>query len=168
MMTKRRTWTALITLTLAALLLAACGLNLERNPDGSLRLETTMSEDSLQDEIAWAIADPLITNFTVDLRDGYVYVTADRKRVGSDVVDTMSFRLTLGAAYGHMTAVISDVVVDGFPVDEAHIDVWNQSIATRLERAGKRNEDSTLQEVLVEENSFKMVWHIETPRSKGE
>lgn len=153
---------------IASLLLASCGLSLERNPDGSLRLETSMTEESLQDEIDWAIADPLITNFTVDLKDGYVQVTADRKRVGSSVVDTMTFRLTLGAADGHMTAVISDVVLDGFSVEDEHVNVWNQTIATRLERAGKRNANSSLQEVIVREDGFKMVWRIETARSRGE
>jgi hypothetical protein len=167
-MNKRRIWITLGILSLVAIPLAACGLNLVRNPEGSLRLETTMTEESLRDETDWAITDPLITNFEVDLKDGYAAVTADRKRVGSDVIDTMSFRMTLGAADGHLTAEISDVVVDGIAVDEARIDNWNESIATRLERAGKRNADSTLQEVHVMEDSLKMVWRIETPRSKEE
>jgi hypothetical protein len=161
-------WWGIAALLVSTLVLSACGLSLERNPDGSLRLETSMTEESLQDEIDWAIADPLITNFETDFRPGYIHVTADRKRVGSEVIDTMTFRLTLGVADDHLTAVISDVVVDGFPVDDGRVDVWNQTIATRLERAGKQNADSSLQEVVVSDEAVTMVWRIETARSRGE
>ncbi len=158
----------LIILVGLASTLSACGLNLERNPDGSIRLETNITEQSLQNEIDIAIADPLITDFSTDLREGYVFVSADRKRVGSDVIDTMDFRLDLGESDGHLTAVISDVQLNDIPIDEARVAVWNQTIATRLERAGKRNPNSSLQEVLITGDAITMVWRIETAQSRGE
>lgn len=167
-MKSKLSFSTLRVLVCLACVLSACGLQLDRNPDGSIRLETNMTEQSLQSEIARAIADPLITNFSIDLREGFISVSADRKRIDSDVTDTMTFRLDLGESDGHLTAVISDVQLDGFPVDEARVAVWNQTIATRLERAGKRNADSTLQEVITSNDTITMVWRIETAQSRGE
>jgi hypothetical protein len=167
-MKSRLSFSALSILVCLAFALSACGMQLERNPDGSIRLETNMTEQSLQSEISQAIADPLITNFSIDFREGYVSVSADRKRIDSDVIDTMTFRLDLGESDGHLTAVISDVTLDGFPIDEARVAVWNQTIATRLERAGKRNANSSLEEVLISNDAITMVWRIETAQSRGE
>jgi hypothetical protein len=167
-MKSKLSFSALSILVCLAFVLSACGMQLDRNPDGSIRLETNMTEQSLQSEIANAIADPLITNFSIDLREGYVSVSADRKRIDSDVIDTMTFRLDLGESDGHLTAVISDVQLDGFPIDEARVAVWNQTIATRLERAGKRNANSSLEEVLISGEAITMIWRIETAQSRGE
>lgn len=167
-MKSQRAKLGVLLLMALAVILSACGLRLDRNPDGSLRLETNMSEQSLQSEIDRAIADPLITNFTTDFQNGYVTVRADRKRVGSEVVDSMTFRLDLGVQDGHLSAVISEVQINALPVDEARVAVWNETIATRLERAGKRNPDSTLQEVVVSQEDITMVWRIETPESRGD
>ena len=148
------------------LLLGACSANLERNPDGSLRLETTMLEDSLQDEIAAAIADPLMRDFSVELHTGYISVSAERGRAVGDKTDTVHFRLDLGVRDGHLTAVISDARLNDEPLDKAYVDVWNERLATQLERAGKQNANSSLQAVEVTADSLTMVWRIETWRSR--
>lgn len=149
-------------------LAVACSANLKRNPDGSLTLETTMTEESLQAEIQAAIADPLIRDFRVELRDGYIVVSGERKRALSDQSDTMSFRLDLGVGDGHLTAVISEVQLNGLPIEEARVAVWNERIATRLEQAGKSNPDSSLQAVTVGDDAITMAWRIETRRSRGD
>jgi hypothetical protein len=127
-----------------------------------------MTEQSLQTEIDLAIADPLITGITTDLQNGYVAVRADRKRVNSEVVDSMTFRLDLGVQDGHLSVVISEVQLNALPVEEARVAVWNETIATRLERVGKRNPNSTLQEVVVSPDDITMVWRIETAESRGD
>lgn len=167
-MTALRSKLGLLLLIVLSFTLSACGLKLERNPDGSLCLETNMTEQSLQTEIDRAIADPLITNFTTDLQNGFVSVRADRKRVDGEIVDTLTFRLDLGVQDGHLSAVISEVQINALPVQEARVAVWNETIATRLERAGKRNPDSTLQEVVVSQDDITMVWRIETAESRGD
>ena len=147
-------------------LLGACSANIERNPDGSLRLETTMLEDSLQDEIAIAIADPLMRDFSVELHAGYISVSAERGRAVGDKSDTVQFRLDLGVQDGHLTAVISDARLNDEPLDEAYVDVWNERLATQLERSGKQNANSSLEAVEVTTDSLTMVWRIETWRSR--
>jgi hypothetical protein len=155
-------------LGIAGSLLGACSANLERNPDGSLRLETTMQEESLQDEIAIAIADPLMRDFSVELHAGYIAVSAERGRAVGDKTDTVNFRLDLGVQDGHLTAVISDALLNDVPLDSAYVDVWNERMATQLERAGKQNANSSLQAFEVSTDSLTMIWRIETWRSRGD
>jgi hypothetical protein len=85
---------------------------------------------------------------------------------GGDVVDALTFRLDLGVSDGHLTATISGAKVNDHPFDEERVAVWNQRIAERLERVGKRNPDSTLQEVTVTSDALEMVWGVETARSR--
>jgi hypothetical protein len=146
---------------------SACSLNIERNPDGSLTVESSMTEASLQAEIEAAIADPLIRDLTADLRNGYVFVSAERQRLGSEQTDTMTFRLDLGVSDGHLAATISEAQINGLSIEEERVALWNERIATKLERAGQRNPDSTLQAVTISQDAVTMVWRVETPRSRG-
>jgi hypothetical protein len=155
-------------LMVMGLAVSACSVEIERNTDGSLAVESSMTGDALQDELEAAIADPLVREFTADLHDGYILVTSERERVMSDETDTMTFRLDLGVSDGHLTATISDAQLDDLPIEEERVAVWNERIATRLERSGQRNPNSTLQAVTVSEDSVTMVWRVETARSRGD
>jgi hypothetical protein len=146
--------------------LVACSANIERNADGSLRLETYMTGDALQSEIDSALADPLIEDITVNLHNGYARVLVVRKRVASEVRDTMSFRLDLGAMDGRLTAEISETEINDFPLNPDWATLWNERIALRLERAAGRNENSTVEQVLMDSSGVTMVWRIETAQSR--
>lgn len=161
----RKRW-VFITFALMALL-AACQVGISRNDDGSLRIEGEMPESALEAEIKAAIADPLVEDVSVDLHSGYLTAVAGRRRLSGSGRDTISFRLDLGVEDGHMTAVVSEVVVDGFSVSQARVQAWNQRIAANLERAGNRSEDSDLVDVLVTGDAVTLVWRVETARSRG-
>jgi hypothetical protein len=167
-MNKRQWMVMMVLLAVASLAISACSIAVDRNPDGSLRLEVNLPESTIQEEIAAALDDPLITDLQADLRQGYIFVTAERKRVMIDDTDLMSFRLDLGIKDGHLTAVISDAKINDEPVDEAYVDIWNERLAKRLENAGRRNPDSSLQSVSVSDDALNFIWRVETPRSRGE
>ena len=158
----------LVLLGILALTVSACSINIERNDDGSLTVESSMTEESLQDVFESAIADPLMRDFTADLHNGYVLVTAERERVMGDEVDTLIFRLDLGVSEGHLTATVSDAQLNDQPLEEERVEVWNERIAAKLERSGRRNPNSTLQTVTISEDAFTMTWRIETARSRGD
>ena len=161
------TITLIIFTILAALALSACQANISRNSDGSLRVETSMTESALQSEISAAIADPLIQSITVDLQNGYIQVSGVRKRLNSNQTDEMSFRLDLGVSDGHLTAAISNALIDNVPVDQARVDLWNTRIATRLTNAGQRNAKSSLQSVSLTPDEVTLTWRVETARSRS-
>ena len=159
------TW---VTLTVAALLLAACNVEARGNPRESMTVESRITEAELQEIIDESLADPLIRNLDVDMREGYVFVTAERERFDGSATDTMTFRLDLGVSDGHLTASISDAQLDGQPVDAERVALWNERIANRLEKAGQRRADSSLQSVSISSENVTMVWRVETARSRDE
>jgi hypothetical protein len=158
----------LILAALLGALLSACQATISRNEDGSLRVETSMTEAALQTEITAAIADPLIQSVTVDLQSGYLLVSGERKRLNSEQTDTLAFRLDLGVGDGFLTAAVSEAEIDGVPVEAERVALWNERIANRLERAGQRRANSMLQSVAISGEAVTMVWRVETARSRGE
>jgi hypothetical protein len=166
-MNKKHTYILVLLLTLGAMLVSACSINVDRNPDGSLRLDVNLPESTIQEEIAAALDDPLINEVRVDLKQGYISVEAERRRVFGDEIDLLSFRLDLGIADGHLTAAISEAKVNDQPFDQAVVAVWNERIAKKLEDAGKRNPDATLQSLSIDDTALHFTWRVETARSKG-
>jgi hypothetical protein len=140
---------------------SACRANISRNEDGSLAVETMISQQELQEAITASIADPLIKELNVSLQSGYVLVTGQRQRL-NDVskTDTLTFRLDLGVSNGQLTAVISNAQLDSLPVEQTRVDHWNQTIASRLVILGKKNPNSSLESVNVTPDAVNMTWKV--------
>jgi hypothetical protein len=147
---------------ISVLLLSACEARIARNADGSYTLETTVSEADMQTAITASLADPLIQELSVDLKSGYILTTGTRKRLNnSGQIDTLSFRLDLGVNAGQLTASISDALLDGLPIAQDRVALWNERIANRLSNSANRNPNSRLQSVGVSENLVTLTWKIE-------
>ena len=129
-------------------LLSACKANIARNQDRALSVETTISQQELQEAVSAAIADPLVKNITVSLQSGYVSVSGERQRL-NDVskTDILTFRLDLSVNNGQLTSSISNAQLDSVPLEQNRVDNWNQTIANRLSNLGQRNQNSTLQSI---------------------
>ncbi len=152
-----------ITILFIALifLLSACKANLSRNADGSLDVETTLSQQQLQDAVTAAIADPLIKDITVSLQSGYVLVSGTRARLNDpSKTDTLNFRLDLGVSNGQPTASISNAQLDGKPIEQSRVDHWNQTIANRISILSQKNPNSALKSVSVTSAAVTMTWNV--------
>lgn len=150
-----------VLLVTLGLMLSACRANVSRNSDGSVTVETTISQTELQDAITASIADPLIQELTASLQSGYVLVTAERQRLNdSSSTDTMSFRLDLGVSNGQLTAAISDAQIDGIAIKQNRVDHWNETIASRILILGKKNPNSSLQSVNITTEAVTMIWLV--------
>lgn len=140
---------------------SACRTNISRNEDGSLAVETTISQQKLQEAITASIADPLIKELNVSLQSGYILVTGQRQRLNdASRTDTLTFRLDLGVSNGQLTAVISNAQLDSLPVEQTRVDHWNQTIASRLVILGKKNPNSSLETVNVTPDAVNMTWKV--------
>ncbi len=147
-----------------ALFASACSARVTRNSDGSRTVETTVSQQQLQNAINTSIADPLIKEFTVSLQSGYMDVTGQRQRLNdASKTDTLSFRLDLGVNNGALTATVSNATLDGTPVEQNRVDHWNQTIANRIAIAGRKRPNSSLQAVNITPESVSMTWLISKP-----
>jgi len=150
------TWALLLVSLLA---FSACSIQLDRNPDGSLRAETRLPEATLQSEIRRAINNPQIVDIATELHEGYISVTGEGKKWAGDGANELTFRLTLGAQDGHMTAQISDARLNGDAIDPALVARWNESLTENL--AKNNNPNSTLESVRVTPDAVTMVFRIE-------
>ncbi|MBK8822088.1 MAG: hypothetical protein IPN58_05615 [Anaerolineales bacterium] len=142
-------------------LTSACKANISRNNDGSFTVETTVTQQELQEAISAAIADPLVQDLQVTLQSGYVSVIGTRQRLNdASKTDALSFRLDLSVSNGQLIASVSDAQIDNTPLDQARVDNWNQTIANRLSKIGQRNENSTLQSISVTPEIVTMTWNV--------
>jgi hypothetical protein len=156
--------TAIVAL---ALLAGACSIDVARNDDGSLQVESVLTEESVRNEIARGINDPQVNYVTVDMKDGYALVAAERKRDIGVGVDSISFRVDLSVGDGHLLANVSDAVWDDVPIPQELVDVWNEKLAARLEADGRKDPDSTLVAVNLTEDALTMEWHVESAQSNS-
>ncbi len=142
-------------------LTTACETRVTRNGNGSLDVQTSISQQELQTAIQDALADPLVKEVTVMLQSGYILVSGQRQRLNDATKsDTLTFRLDLGVAGGHLTAAVSNAQVDGVAIEQARVDNWNQTIANRLERLAQRRPSATLQSVSITPEAVTMTWQV--------
>ena len=150
-----------LMLVLLLFLTSACKANISRNNDGSLDVETSITQQELQGVISASIADPLIKDLTASLQSGYVLVSGTRERLNDPgKTDTLSFRLDLGVSNGQLTTRISNAQLDGVPLEQDRVDHWNETIANRLSMIGTRNPNSTLKTVAITPASVTMTWTV--------
>jgi PBP1b-binding outer membrane lipoprotein LpoB len=148
-------------LFLAVLLVTACTRNIARNDNGSLSVETTITQQQLQEVITSSIADPLVKNVTVSLQSGYVLVSGERQRLNdSSKTDSLTFRLDLSASNGKLNAAVSNAQVDGVSIEQNRVDNWNQTIANRLSNIGRKSGNATLQTLSITPASVTMTWNV--------
>lgn len=153
--------TTSILLVLVAIFTSACKSNISRNGDGTFTVDSTISQQELQDVISGSIADPLITNVTVTLQQGYVSVSANPQRLNdASKTDTLSFRLDLSVNNGQLAASITDAQIDGIAIEQNRVDNWNQTIANRLSNFGQKRENATLQSVTITPEAVTMTWNV--------
>jgi len=164
-MTMKNTTSKISILLLAfVLILSACRGDIARSSDVSLSVDTTVSQQELQDAVTASIADPLIKDLTVSLQSGYILVTGQRQRLNdSSKTDTLNFRLDLGVSNGQLTATISNATLDGVPVEQNRVDHWNQTIASRIVIIGKKRPNSNLQSVNITTEAVSMSWTVSKP-----
>ena len=143
------------------LLLSACQRNVTRNGNGSVDVETSITQQELQEAINGGIADPLIQELTVSLQSGYILVSGTRQRLNdSSKSDTLSFQLDLSMRDGQLIATISNAQFDGFTVEQNRLELWNTTIANKITRIAQKSPNSTLTSVGVTPSAVNMTWTV--------
>lgn len=158
---KRTTKRIALLLTVLLVLLSACRANIARNGNGSLTVETTITQQELQEAISAAIADPLVKNITVSLQSGYILVSGERQRLNDATKsDVLTLRLDLSASNGQLAASISNAQLDGKPLEQNRVDNWNQTITNRIAKLGQKNPNSALQSITITPSLVTMTWNV--------
>lgn len=159
--------TLVATVVAFGLLTAACSIDIEANPDGSLTVESVIDEQKLQDAIQTQVEDPATEKLEVTFHDGYIAVDGMGPDEDTGEINHVTFEATLGVSdQGFLTVDIYDATWNGEPMPQWIVEFWNTALANELEREGKKDPDSTLTSVDVTDTSVTMVWHVETDASK--
>ena len=157
----------LIAVVAFALLAGACSIDVSRNADGSLQIETVLTEESLANELARGIDDPNVISMDVDMKDGYALVEMEAKSEWGDGVDEVSFKVEMFVVDGHLGVNITEAVWNGVEIPQELTDLWNEELAKELEEGAKEDPDSTLVAVELTENDLRMEFRHETDQSRG-
>lgn len=150
-----------------ALLAGACSIEVERNDDGSLQIQTVLTEESLANELARGIDDPNVESMTVDMKDGYALVEMEAKSEWGDGTDTVSFKVEMFVVDGHLGVNVTEAVWNDIEIPQELTDLWNEELAKELEEGAKEDPDSTLVAVELAEDSLTMEFRHETDESKS-
>lgn len=155
----------LIAVVALALLAGACSIDVARNPDGSLQIETVLTEESLATELAKGIDDPNVISMDVDMKDGYALVAMEAKSEWGDGVDEVAFKVEMFVVDGHLGVNVTEAVWNDIEIPQELTDLWNEELAKELEEGAKEDPDSTLVAVELTENDLRMEFRHETSKS---
>ena len=157
----------LVAVAVLAVFAGACSIDVERNEDGSLQIETVLTEVSLANELTKGIDDPNVVAMEVDMKDGYALVEMEAKREFGTGTDIVSFRVEMFVVDGHLGVDVTEAVWNDIPIPQELTDIWNEELAAELERDAKKDPDSTLVAVEITEDDLRMEFRHETEQSKG-
>ena len=157
----------LVAVAAFALLAGACSIDVSRNDDGSLQIETVLTEESLANELAKGIDDPNVISMDVDMKDGFALVTMEAKSEWGDGTDDISFKVEMFVVDGHLGVDVTEAVWNDIPIPQELTDIWNEELAKQLEEDAKEDPDSTLVAVELTENDLRMEFRVETDESKS-
>ncbi len=149
------------------LLTAACTIDIEPNADGSLSVESQITEVRLQRGIDTMIEDPDVENLDVTFHDGFIAVDGTGRDKNTGRVNDVTFKATLAVTDGHLDVDLYDATWNGDPMPAWIVEFWNQSLARELEREARKDPDSTLVRVEVTDDDITLEWHIETEASRS-
>jgi len=145
----------------AVLVTSACERTITRNANGSLDVQTSITQQQIQSAIQASIADPLVKELNVQLQSGYILVSGQRQRLNdSTKTDTLSFSLVLSVSNGQLAAAVTNAQIDNIAVDHARVSNWNQTIANRLENLARRAPNAALQSVSITPDAVSMTWQV--------
>ena len=157
----------LVAVAAFALLAGACSIDVERNDDGSLDIETVLTEESLANELAKGINDPNVESLTVDMKDGYALVEMAAKSEWNNGTDEVSFKVEMFVVDGRLGVEVTEAVWNDISIPQELVDIWNDALAKELEEGAKKDPDSTLVAVELTEDALTMEFHHETEESKS-
>jgi hypothetical protein len=154
--------TRLLVMGFLALMLLSCGLfNFSRNLDGTFRVETNLSLNVIQTMIENTAQFSDVVDMKLELRDGYIFVSAAQLDFQGVEARDVSFNLELGANNGQLTAAFTNVQVGNNAFDHEKIAAYNQMLAEGLAQGAQQTEQARLESVSVSPDGVKMVWQLD-------
>jgi ABC-type glycerol-3-phosphate transport system substrate-binding protein len=149
-------------LTALALLASACSIDVERNDDGSLRIDGEITAESLAAEFE---RDPENNSVDVAIKDGVMLI--DVAGVDENGEYVANLRVELSAGDGTLVVDITEAFYNGWTVPDKIRDEFNKAIAKEIRKAVQENPDAALVSLVADDGKIVTEWRVETEDSKG-
>ena len=147
-------------LTALALLASACSIDVERNDDGSLRIDGEITADSLATEFE---RDPENNSVDVAIKDGVMLI--DVAGVDENGEYVANLRVELSAGDGTLVVDITEAFYNGWTVPDKIRDEFNKAIAKEIRKAVQENPDAALVSLVADDGKIVTQWRVETEAS---
>lgn len=149
-------------LTALALLASACSIDVERNDDGSLRIDGEITAESLAAEFE---RDPENNSVDVAVNNGVMLIDVAGVDENGDYVANL--RVELSAGDGTLVVDITEAFYNGWTVPDKIRDEFNKAIAKEIRKAVQENPDAALVSLVADDGKIVTQWRVETEDSKG-
>ena len=149
-------------LTALALLASACSIDVERNDDGSLRIDGEITAESLAAEFE---RDPENNSVDVAVNNGVMLIDVAGVDENGDYVANL--RVELSADDGTLVVDITEAFYNGWTVPDKIRDEFNKAIAKEIRKAVQENPDAALVSLVADDGKIVTQWRVETEDSKG-
>lgn len=120
-------------------------------------LEVVITEEQLQSSFNELTTLPNITSAEVDVRTGEIVIEITRKRPLADIEDELYMEVELGVEDGLLEVTVEEAAVNGFGMNRARIDLWNERIADAIENSYEET-DGLLESVSLGNNEIVLRW----------
>ncbi len=149
-----------LILLLGTVLIACSTFGVSREEGGALLLETNIPLSAIESAIENAVDLTQVVGLQLDLRDGYIFVSASSIEVQGITVQDVSFHLELSAVNGRLAAEVTHVDVSGNLIDENAFEIFNQMIAERIAQSQEQMEYAELVDASVTMKGVSLVWRL--------
>ena len=149
-------------LAVLALLASACSIDIERNTDGSLRIDAEITAESLAVEFE---REPENDSVDVLIEDGVMWL--DIEGVDEDGEYVANLRVELSVAGGAPVVDITEAFYNGWTVPDWIKQEFNDAIADEIKKAAAENPDAKLVSLVADQDKIVTQWRVETEDSKG-
>lgn len=148
-------------ITALALLASACSINVERNDDGSLRVDAEMTAQALATEFE---REPENDSVKVSIDDGVMLL--DVEGVDEDGEYVANVRAELSVVDGVLAVDVTEAFYNGWTVPDDMRAEFNAELAEDIRKAVEENPDATLISLVANDDKIVTVWRIEAEDSK--
>lgn len=150
---------ALAVLTILA---SACSIDIERNADGSLRIDSVLTADSFAAELE---RDPLNNDTQISIQDGVMTMTVEGvEETGEEYVATLL--VDLGVRDGRLFVDITEADYNGYDVPKWIVDEYNKAIERAIRVGAEDDPNTTLVSLVADNDQIVTEWRVEDrPRS---
>jgi hypothetical protein len=152
----------ILILGIAVTILACSTLSFSRDEGGKLLVETNLPLTLVENTIENMAELSQLEGLQMELREGYIFVSAVSINFEGFTFQDISFHLELSVVNQQLVVEITNVDVAGSGLDDYLFTTVNQMIAERLAQSQEQMERAELVDVSVSPDGIKLVWRVDS------